>query len=163
MGLCALTSRRTQRHARLMWTMHTQPAPSQRLHVLCLQAMAAVGVDGQGRQSIVLWDISNVMSQHGDKKQHLGRSPPLLLRQTTEYHVRCLRFSPYEDDHLMTCGKVAMGPRFAIVLASYLLHVSGSWMVFHCQSGFDSKLPTEIRDFERRQHPSGEGPRPLRS
>lgn len=73
------------------------------------KAMAAVGADSQGRQTIALWDISRLGHPQGREHPHdMGRAPPLVLRQSTEYNVRSLRFSPYEDDRLMTCGKVTV-------------------------------------------------------
>lgn len=71
------------------------------------QALAAVGLDAHAKQMIVLWDISKVGHVPGHAEPYeLGRPPPVVLRHVTEYNIRCLRFSPYEDDRLMTCGKV---------------------------------------------------------
>ena len=43
-----------------------------------------------------MWDIS--------KTPH-GGAAPMVLRHRTDYHVNCVRFSPFEEDHLVTCGK----------------------------------------------------------
>ncbi len=82
--------------------------------VMCLdispdsKAMAAVGLDGQGRQLIAVWDVSGFGKVPGSEKSlEYGCAPPLVLRKATEYNIRCLRFSPYEDDVLWTCGKAS--------------------------------------------------------
>ena len=60
------------------------------------RALVAAGMDTQGRQLIAVWDIS--------KTPH-GGAAPMVLRHRTDYHVNCVRFSPFEEDHLVTCGK----------------------------------------------------------
>ena len=54
------------------------------------RALAAVGLDSHGKQLIVVWDISGVID---------GVSTASVeVRQTTDFNVRRLRFSPYEED-----------------------------------------------------------------
>ena len=53
-------------------------------------------MDTQGRQLIAVWDIS---------QSYVGGPSPSVLRHRTDYHVNCIRFSPFEEDHLVTCGK----------------------------------------------------------
>ena len=60
------------------------------------RALAAAGMDTQGRQLIAVWDIS---------QSYVGGPSPSVLRHRTDYHVNCIRFSPFEEDHLVTCGK----------------------------------------------------------
>ena len=96
------------------------------------RALAAVGLDALGRQTIVVWDISSLHASlmasadpqfRFDKENtninligaNIGAlvsedgieedQPRVLVRHNTEYHVRRLRFSPFEEDHLMTCGR----------------------------------------------------------
>ena len=59
-------------------------------------AVVAAGTDTSGRQMIAVWDIGAVTH---------GGFAPMTLRHRTDYHVNCVRFSPFEEDHLVTCGK----------------------------------------------------------
>jgi hypothetical protein len=59
-------------------------------------AVVAAGTDTSGRQMIAVWDIGAVT---------YGGFAPMTLRHRTDYHVNCVRFSPFEEDHLVTCGK----------------------------------------------------------
>jgi hypothetical protein len=80
------------------------------------------------KQMIVLWDISKVGHVPGQAQAYeLGRPPPLMLRHVTEYNIRCLRFSPYEDDRLMTCGKVEYVTPFDRVEAGRCITIVGRW------------------------------------
>ena len=62
----------------------------------CGRAVVAAGTDTSGRQMIAVWDIGRVMR---------GGFAPMTLRHRTDYHVNCVKFSPFEEDHLVTCGK----------------------------------------------------------
>ena len=59
------------------------------------RALAVVGLDDHGKQIIAIWDISQVQSTEVAN---------LVLKQRTDYHINCLKFSVFEEDHLMTCG-----------------------------------------------------------
>lgn len=61
------------------------------------RALLAVGLDQHARQCVVLWDIAAVVAGSG------GAS--VVLRHVTDYNVKCARFSAYEADQFMTCGK----------------------------------------------------------
>lgn len=67
------------------------------------RALLAVGLDAHAKQQIMLWDISQVAT--GAHMATGGAPPTLVLRSTTEYNVRRARFSAYEKDKLMTCGR----------------------------------------------------------
>lgn len=60
------------------------------------RALVAVGLDSHGKQLMVLWDISDV-AKTGEVRQ--------LVKQVTEYNIKCVRFSVFEADHFMTCGQ----------------------------------------------------------
>ncbi|QDZ18050.1 WD repeat domain-containing protein [Chloropicon primus] len=59
------------------------------------KALAVVGLDAYGKQVIAIWDVSSVRTTG---------STNLILKQRTEYDINCLKFSAFEEDHLMTCG-----------------------------------------------------------
>ena len=112
------------------------------------RALTAVGLDGLGRQTIVVWDIASFCAggggteagasvatvgpggdaEHNGDKENIALGgaggpcsgaasgllvlegladamPKVLVRHGTEYHVARIRFSPFEEDHLMTCGR----------------------------------------------------------
>lgn len=60
------------------------------------RALLAVGCDPQGRQLIVLWDIAAVQS--GGKCKYMAK-------HICDYNVRACKFSAFEEDNFMTCGK----------------------------------------------------------
>ena len=60
------------------------------------RALLAVGFDGHGKQLIVVWDISGLRS---------GHRAEVVVKHATDYHVRRAKFSPFEEDRLMTCGR----------------------------------------------------------
>lgn len=59
------------------------------------KALAVVGLDSYGKQVIAIWDVSQVRTTE---------QASLILKQRTEYDINCLKFSAFEEDHLMTCG-----------------------------------------------------------
>ncbi|KAG2423007.1 hypothetical protein HXX76_015605 [Chlamydomonas incerta] len=63
-----------------------------------LRALAAVGLDAQGRQTIALWNIAELRAPGGPKVD-------LVTRHATEYNIKVLRFSAYQEDHLLTAGR----------------------------------------------------------
>ncbi|KAG2447660.1 hypothetical protein HYH02_007576 [Chlamydomonas schloesseri] len=63
-----------------------------------LRALAAVGLDGQSRQTIALWNIAELRAAGGPKAE-------LVTRHATEYNIKVLRFSAYQEDHLLTAGR----------------------------------------------------------
>ncbi|KXZ51899.1 hypothetical protein GPECTOR_11g332 [Gonium pectorale] len=62
-----------------------------------MRAVAAVGLDAHGRQSIALWNIAELRGPQGKVE--------LVTRHATEYNIKVLRFSAYQEDHLMTAGR----------------------------------------------------------
>ncbi|KAG2491091.1 hypothetical protein HYH03_010535 [Edaphochlamys debaryana] len=62
-----------------------------------VRALAAVGLDAQGRQTIALWNIAELRAP--------SRKVELVTRHPTEYNVKVLRFSAYQEDHLLTAGR----------------------------------------------------------
>lgn len=67
------------------------------------RALAAAGMDTQGRQLIAVWDIS---------QSYDGGPAPSVLRHRTDYHVNCIRFSPFEvgvPAHLRVRGGLPLG------------------------------------------------------
>ena len=60
------------------------------------RCLAAVGTDKGARQAVVVWDITRVL---------VTGEAPIVVKHGTEYNVRALRFSPFEEDRLVTCGR----------------------------------------------------------
>ena len=58
--------------------------------------MGAVGLDAKGRQVIALWDISDVLR---------GQKARLVTKQISNYNIVCLKFSPFEEGKLISCGR----------------------------------------------------------
>ncbi|KAG1677552.1 hypothetical protein FOA52_014450 [Chlamydomonas sp. UWO 241] len=77
------------------------------------RALAAVGQDAHNRQTIVVWDIS---------KLRLGGMAEVVTRHTTDFNVRVLRFSEFEEDQLVAAGRDSI--RFYRLKAGQLRGVS---------------------------------------
>ncbi|KAK9823925.1 hypothetical protein WJX72_006401 [[Myrmecia] bisecta] len=60
------------------------------------RSLLAVGLDTHAKQQIVLWDISKVPA---------GQKARVVTKHVTDYNIKCARFSPYEPDRLVACGK----------------------------------------------------------
>jgi len=61
------------------------------------KSLALAGVDLQGRIQLMVWDISRLLA---------GGDISLCARQTSgDCDVDCLKFSPFEELHLVTCGR----------------------------------------------------------
>lgn len=78
-----------------------------------------MGKDDRAREVIIIWDLTS-------KDKHLR--PTLLAKQTSEFHIAACKFSPYEPDKLVTCGrenirflriKKGFLPGCAVVLNAY--------------------------------------------
>lgn len=59
------------------------------------QYLASAGQDLKGLQQMMVWDISKAIGGH----------VKLIARQASEWDIDCLRFSPFESLHLVSCGK----------------------------------------------------------
>jgi len=59
-------------------------------------ALAAVGRDKHAKQQIILWDLSQV---------HKSGKVSVVVKQTCDFHVAALKFMPYEDAKLVSCGE----------------------------------------------------------
>ncbi|CAD7966740.1 unnamed protein product [Amoebophrya sp. A120] len=58
--------------------------------------LAIAGIDTQRRQQIFVWDIGRVTR---------GNNAVLYARQMSDWDLNAIKFSPYEDLKLVTCGK----------------------------------------------------------
>ena len=58
--------------------------------------LACVGLDHMNKELIIIWDISRV--QRGEK-------PEIVAKQTSEFNVIDLKFSPIDSTRLASCGK----------------------------------------------------------
>ncbi len=58
--------------------------------------LCSVGRDERSREIMVVWDLTQK-----DKQQR----PTLLAKQTSEFNILCAKFSPYEGDKIVCCGR----------------------------------------------------------
>lgn len=58
--------------------------------------LASVGKDSHNKELIVVWDISRI---------HRNEKPDILARQTSDFNILCLKFSPIDNYRLVSCGK----------------------------------------------------------
>jgi WD40 repeat protein len=58
--------------------------------------LASVGKDAHNKELIVVWDISKI---------HRNEKPEILARQTSDFNILCLKFSPIDNYRLVSCGK----------------------------------------------------------
>eukprot|EP00928_Gymnodinium_smaydae_P026312 TRINITY_DN20709_c1_g3_i1.p1 TRINITY_DN20709_c1_g3~~TRINITY_DN20709_c1_g3_i1.p1 ORF type:complete len:2082 (-),score=410.92 TRINITY_DN20709_c1_g3_i1:81-6326(-) len=55
------------------------------------------GADAQNRQKLLIWDVSRVASG--------GKVTPLARQTSADWDIDCVRFSPFEELQLVTCGR----------------------------------------------------------
>lgn len=58
--------------------------------------LAMVGLDPSKRQTILIFDISDI---------EISRKPVLLAKQISDFNILTIKFSPVEADKLVSCGK----------------------------------------------------------
>lgn len=58
--------------------------------------LASVGKDSHNREMVIVWDISRVTK--GDK-------PEIVAKQTSDFNILCLKFSPIDSSRMASCGK----------------------------------------------------------
>lgn len=58
--------------------------------------LASVGKDSHNKELIVVWDISKI---------HKNEKPEIYARQTSDFNILCLKFSPIDNTRLVSCGK----------------------------------------------------------
>jgi hypothetical protein len=49
------------------------------------------------KEIILIWDISKIGSQ--------GIKPEIFAKQTSEFDIQCMKFSPIDNTRLVSCGK----------------------------------------------------------
>jgi WD repeat-containing protein 90 len=58
--------------------------------------LCTVGIDNQRRESILIWNVSEIESK---------KKPDLIAKQISEFDIVSMKFSPIEADHLVSCGR----------------------------------------------------------
>lgn len=58
--------------------------------------LASVGKDVHNKEIIIIWDISKI---------HRGEKPEIAAKQTSEFNILCIKFSPIDNCRLVSCGK----------------------------------------------------------
>ena len=58
--------------------------------------LAGCGKDSHNRELIVIYDISKITR---------GEKPEIIAKQTSEFNILCLKFSPIDSTRLTSCGK----------------------------------------------------------
>lgn len=83
------------------------------VHALCFSSsgqplrLCAVGRDASRRVQIIVWDCSALLHD-GSRREaggSLGSALPIIARQTCDFPVTKIAFSPYEAGQLVSCGK----------------------------------------------------------
>lgn len=55
-----------------------------------------VGTDGYNRQVIIIFDIHDVESK---------KKPVFVAKQVSDFNILTIKFSPVENDKLVSCGR----------------------------------------------------------
>jgi len=58
--------------------------------------LASVDVNEKGKEMIIIWYVSLVRKE--------GKLV-IAAKQTSEFDITCLRFSPFDNDRLVSCGR----------------------------------------------------------
>ncbi|PFH32805.1 WD domain, G-beta repeat-containing protein [Besnoitia besnoiti] len=115
--------------------------------------MVVAGIDAQKRQQLQIWDMSRLRSE---------RRCNLLARQVSDFDVACIRFSPFDEFCLLSCGsenirfwriKNSHLPGCSVVLEAAARANCYTDLDFECCRSFQSvynsgeKLPVAARIF----------------
>lgn len=58
--------------------------------------LASVGKDSHNKEMIIVWDISRISQ---------GQKPEIVAKQTSDFNILCLKFSPIDSSRMASCGK----------------------------------------------------------
>lgn len=58
--------------------------------------LASAGKDSHNREIIIVWNISNISK---------GEKPEIFARQTSDFNILNLKFSPIDSNRMASCGK----------------------------------------------------------
>jgi WD40 repeat protein len=68
------------------------------------QLLCAVGKDAHHRVQIIVWNVNRAFVVNAGKDA--GGAPyPIIAKQISEFDVKRIKFSPYEDGNLVSCGR----------------------------------------------------------
>jgi WD repeat-containing protein 90 len=58
--------------------------------------LASVGKDSHNKEMIIVWDISKITQ---------GQKPEIVAKQTSDFNILSLKFSPIDSTRMASCGK----------------------------------------------------------
>lgn len=58
--------------------------------------LAGAGKDKHNREIIIVWDISRISK---------GEKPEIVAKQSADFNILCLKFSPIDSTRMASCGK----------------------------------------------------------
>jgi WD40 repeat protein len=68
------------------------------------QMLCAVGKDAHHRVQVIVWNVARAYTGRGGAEA--GAAPyPIVAKQISEFDVKRIKFSPYEEGHLVSCGR----------------------------------------------------------
>jgi len=59
--------------------------------------LAGVGKDSHNKEIIMVWDISQITESN--------QEPKVIAKQTSDFNILCLKFSPIDSSRMASCGK----------------------------------------------------------
>jgi WD40 repeat protein len=65
--------------------------------------LVTVGTDAQARQQIIVWDIAQLVVEKATNIA--GKTTAIVAKQISEFPVQKIRFSPFEEFGLVSCGR----------------------------------------------------------
>lgn len=65
--------------------------------------LVTVGTDVQCRQQIVVWDIAQLIAEKA--VNITAKTSALIAKQISEFPIQKIRFSPFEEFGLVSCGR----------------------------------------------------------
>ena len=58
--------------------------------------LASVGKDSHNREMVIVWDITRIAK---------GEKPEIIAKQTSDFNILSLKFSPIDSSRMASCGK----------------------------------------------------------
>lgn len=106
--------------------------------------LVTVGTDAQHRFLIIVWDVQLLLKEKNISSQSLSSSGAIIARQISEFSIKQIRFSPFEEFGLVSCGRenirfwrIRKGhlPGRPVLLNEYSRGYDFNEIAFYCSPG----------------------------
>ena len=121
--------------------------------------LATIGTDPQHRHQIVVWDIAQLVHEKAVNIATTTKSSALVARQISEFPLQRIRFSPFEEFSLVSCGRenirfwrIRKGhlPGRPVLLNEYARGYTFQDVAFHSDPGEQSDIRCDWLSYRKK-------------